>query len=436
MNAPAAQSAPPVPPVPPVPPPQAAMRSAASVAQNQAQEAPPSPRRKTASAFEPSPNQEQRSVAAHPQQDPGLMAQIRAAIRKIIDYFINLIRAIFGHGPRQAQANQEEQVVGEQAATQFAENDPKNSVLGQDEGFVGQKDAVAGQRAFAEGHAAAGEQAATQFAGHDPEKAATRQEDAGAGQRAFAEGHPAAPARPGPLPAPTAFAAQAALPAPPTQSTQLSGDDPQRLFTAMTESLAQCVQACQRQAPLSPDADAKAYLQSMSSQLQGAIAGLRTQGAMRLDMSMVQAEERFEPGSGSEAQTAERWLAEGNLSPQRVQALREIASAQVLDVMSQVARLGMKEQVLQSDGPEGAALNKEIQQMLQDSGRTLAQASTFARAAGLDPANLVREVQMKLERQIEQDQARNQARNQARHDAQTQEFQDSHEEDGVQYRPA
>jgi len=413
------------------------MRSAASVAQNQAQEAPPSPRRKTASAFEPSPNQEQRSVAAHPQQDPGLMAQIRAAIRKIIDYFINLIRAIFGHGPRQAQANQEEQVVGEQAATQFAENDPKNSVLGQKDGALGQEDAVAGQRAFAEGHAA------TQFAEHDPEKAATRQEDAGAGQRAFAEGHPAAPARPGPLPAPTAFAAQAALPAPPTQSTQLSGDDPQRLFTAMTESLAQCVQACQRQAPLSPDADAKAYLQSMSSQLQGAIAGLRTQGAMRLDMSMVQADERFEPGSGSEAQTAERWLAEGNLSPQRVQALREIASAQVLDVMSQVARLGMKEQVLQSDGPEGAALNKEIQQMLQDSGRTLAQASTFARAAGLDPANLVREVQMKLERQIEQDQARdqsrNQARNQARHDAHTQESQDSqdsHEEDGVQYRPA
>ena len=426
MNAPAAQSAPPV---PPVPPPQAAMRSAASVAQNQAQEAPPSPRRKTASAFEPSPNQEQRSVAAHPQQDPGLMAQIRAAIRKIIDYFINLIRAIFGHGPRQAQAKQEEQVVDEQAATQFAENGPEKSTLGQE-------DAVAGRRAFAEGHAAAGEQAATQFAGHDPEKAATRQEDAGAGQRAFAEGHPAAPARPGPLPAPTAFAAQAALPAPPTQSTQLSGDDPQRLFTAMTESLAQCVQACQRQAPLSPDADAKAYLQSMSSQLQGAIAGLRTQGAMRLDISMVQADERFEPGSGSEAQTAERWLAEGNLSPQRVQALREIASAQVLDVMSQVARLGMKEQVLQSDGPEGAALNKEIQQMLQDSGRTLAQASTFARAAGLDPANLVREVQMKLERQIEQDQARNQARNQARHDAQTQEFQDSHEEDGVQYRPA
>lgn len=399
MNAPAAQSAPPVPPVPPVPPPQAAMRSAASAAQNQAQEAPPSPRRKTASAFGPLPDQEQRSVAAQPQQDPGLMEQIRAAIRKIIDYFINLIRAIFGHGPRQAQANQEEQVVGEQAATQFAENDPKNSVLWQDEGFVGQKDAVAGQRAFA-------------------------------------DGQPAAPARPGTLPAPTAFAAQAAPPAPPTQSTQLSGDDPQRLFTAMTESLAQCVQACQRQAPLSPDADAKAYLQSMSSQLQGAIAGLRTQGAMRLDMSMVQADERFEPGSGSEAQTAERWLAEGNLSPQRVQALREIASAQVLDVMSQVARLGMKEQVLQSDGPEGAALNKEIQQMLQDSGRTLAQASKFARAAGLDPANLVREVQMNLERQIKQDQARNQARNQARHDAQTQEFQDSHEEDGVQYRPA
>lgn len=63
-----------------------------------------------------------------------------------------------------------------------------------------------------------------------------------------------------------------------------------------------------------------------------------------------------------------------------------------VDAHQQVTQQGTKAQVLDEQGVR----NEEIDQVLNDSARSLAQSARFARAGGEDPANLVREIQGKL----------------------------------------
>lgn len=329
---------------------------------------PPGQRRPVADAFGRD-ERAHRSMAAQMKDDPSLLEKLKEAFRRIVAYFVNLIRAICGHAPL-PQAS-DEQAIAPETAANFVGQEGKEGALGAERGEV--KPFASPVAGFAPGGAAA------TFAGEAEGAAETPKTSHG------------------------------------QTSYGMAGDDPQRLFAAMTESLAKCVQACQAgEAPLEEGADASAYLRSMSARLQGAIAGLRTQQAMHLGAAMSMADGDFTPGSGMEAEVAEQWVTSGEVTPERAHALREIASAQMLHIMSQIARLGMKEQALEAEGLQDASLAQEIQQMLNDSSRTLVQASVFARAAGEDPSNLIREVQMKLEQQLQQDVARAEQKEAAR----------------------
>jgi len=327
--------------------------------------APPGRLRPTANAY-PQSLQGQHPLAAQP-TNPGLIEEIKNAMRRLLDYLINLIRAIFGQAPR--VKGEQEQATDKLAAAKLAAKQGEEGVFD-------------------------GEQMAT-------------------GEKKFQAGAPPSPVQ-SLVAKDQAFhsaANDSTLPA--NTSAQMPPDDIEQLFAAMTGSMMRCMQAYRQNEPPIEGEDALTHLQNMSRRLNGAFAGLRTQNSLLLDKVMQEADKEYSSGSGQEMELAQRWMASGAVTPEQARALRCIASTQMLDTVMQIVRLGTRDQVLNADGVSDVSSAAEIQKMLDDSALSLAQAAVFARAGGEDPAVLNQEIWEGLDLQLEHDRQHERLHNQS-----------------------